>query len=276
MSSPPGSPFDEGAHYVKAVGAGGGDLLGDPSSPSPSQLRAFLRGLAANDRYARGIARLSRTRVWRWQRRTIRQFDVPARLRDPRFGCTSFDREATGACLDGPRPRQPGGPVTTYTGTYQPFVYVPAGLAARSADSPQTALRLGRAAILAISVGLLVAAVWLLWSPLSPATSLLGLVAATTPMVLFVSSVLSPSGPEVAGAVCFAAALLRLRREQEPSAWVWAAAGVSGAVLASARALGPAFVALMLVSVALLGSARPRPTRAAAGAALLVAAGVIA
>ncbi len=273
MASPPGSPFDEGAHYVKAIGAGHGDLLGDPYAPSAAQRRAFLRGAGTAD-VAR-LARQSHGRAARWQSRTTRQFDVPSELVAPAFGCTYFGRETTGACLDRPRRRPSGGPVASYAGTYQPYVYVPAGLALRAAGSPQTALRLGRAAILAISVGLLVTAVWLLWNPVAPGVSLLGLVAAVTPMVLFVSSVLSPSGPEVAGAVCFAAALLRLRREGEPPRWIWAAAGVSGAVLASARALGPAFVALLVVSVALLGGARPRLTRATAAAAVaVVAAGI--
>jgi Predicted membrane protein (DUF2142) len=277
MASPPGSPFDEPAHYVKAVGAGRGELLGEPAAPSAAQRRAFLRGAASGSAAVAALARQSHGRIARFQSRTARQFDVPRTLLAPGFGCTYFGREITGACLDRPRPRPPRGPAASYAGTYQPYVYVPAGLALRAAASPEAALRLGRAAILAICAVLLVAAVWLLWSPASPGTSLLGLATAVTPMVLFTSSVLSPSGPEVAGAVCFAAGLLRLGREEEPPRWIWLALGASGAVLASARALGPAFVALLIAAIAVLVgpgtlAARARPRAWAAAAAVLAAA----
>jgi hypothetical protein len=167
----------------------------------------------------------------------------------------------------------------TYVGTYQPYLYAPAGLAIRAVDTPGTALRMGRAAMLAVSLALLIAAVWLLWSPTAGAVSLLGAAVAVTPMVVFVSSVLSPSGPEIAGGLCFGAALLRLGRPDPVPTWAWAALGASGAILSAARALGPAFVALAIVSVGLLvGPGRlaeriraARVPAAAAGALILLA-----
>jgi hypothetical protein len=194
--------------------------------------------------------RLSKSRAFRWQQRTTRRFDVPSRLLAPAFGCTFGQPEVTGACLDAVTTKAPRGSVGAYTGTYQPYAYVPPGLAMRVAESPRLALGLGRAAILVMSAGLLVAAVWLLWTPAAATLSLLGLVAAISPMVLFLSSVLSPSGPEIAGAICFCAALLRLARKQPPPRWAWVALGVSGAVLACARALGPAFVVVDATLVA--------------------------
>jgi hypothetical protein len=130
-------------------------------------------------------------------------------------------------------------------------------LAIRLAGSPEGGVLLGRGAGMVVSCALLVAAVWLLWSAALGALSLVGFAVAVTPMVLFCASTLSPSGPEVAGAVCFAAALIRLlaRLERAPG-WAWVALAVSGAVLASARALGPAFVVLLAAAVAAL--ARPR------------------
>ncbi len=95
------------------------------------------------------------------------------------------------------------------------------------------------------STALLLAALWLLWSPAGPRTSLLGFALAVSPMVVFVSSVLSPSGPEVAGAICFAAALLRLGRDGEPPRGVWVALAAGGVALAGSRALGPAFAVLL-------------------------------
>ena len=140
-------------------------------------------------------------------------------------------------------------------GTYQPYLYIPAGLAIRVADSPYTA-GLGRAATLLVSLALLIAAVWLLWSPRAGSLSLVGLAVAVTPMVVFVASVLSPTGPEVAAAVCFSAGLLRLARDEPYPPWIWVPLAAAGAVLAAARSLGPAFVVLILVSVAALAGPR--------------------
>ena len=190
---------------------------------------------------------------------------MPAELAGPQLGCTTMGREVTGACLDRPSDVPPRDELGTYIGTYQPFVYVPIGLAARAGQGAEGAVRLGRAGALALSLGLLILAVWLLWDPRSPATSLAGFVAAVTPMVVFTASVLSPSGPEIAAAVCFAAALLRIARAETAPGWVWAAAGAAGVTLALARALGPAFVLLLLVTVALLVGPRVALERARRG-----------
>ena len=275
MAVPPGSSFDEPAHYVKAIAVGRGDLYGKAPAAGGG-----LRELPATN--AGSLEQLDRAvsdPAVRWQARSRRRFEVPPTLIDSRFGCTSWMPGAPATCLDGPRAETKSPTTETYVGTYQPYLYVPAGLAIRAADRPATALRLGRAATLAVSLALLTAAVLLLWSPTAGAVSLLGAVVAVTPMVVFASSVLSPSGPEIAAAICFCAALLRLGRADQVPTWAWVALAASGAVLGAARALGPAFVALALVSVGLLAGPR-RPAEhsraatmhaAAAGAMVLVA-----
>jgi predicted membrane protein DUF2142 len=279
MATPPGASFDEQAHYIKAIGVGRGELYGRAPVVSEQNLRELFRRGTEDKGSLEKLGKVLETPAVRWQERTRRRFRVPPDLVDTRFGCTVFQRDAPATCLDGPALPVGGQTQNSYVGTYQPYVYVPAGLAIRLAHTPGTALRLARAATLAVALLLLIAAVWLLWAPAAGATSLLGVVAAITPMVVFVASVLSPSGPEIAGALCFSAALLRLARDEPPPGWLWPALAAGGCVLAAARALGPAFVVLAVVTVAaLVGpgrlAARIRAgggRAAAAGAAIAVA-----
>jgi len=242
MAVPPGSSPDERAHYIKAIAAGRGELYGGPNVERPGDRRAFLEAQVREGANVEALLRISRTPAFRWQQRTTRQFHIPSDLAVPAFGCTASQPEVTGSCLDAPTDRARPGPVSTYTGTYQPYVYVPPGLAMRASNQPEFALRLGRVALLALSAGLLAIAVWTLWTPTAPALSLLGLVASVTPMVLFLSSVLSPSGPEIAAAISLCAVLLRLARGDPLPSWIWGAFGLSGVVLAGTRALGPVFL----------------------------------
>jgi len=84
-----------------------------------------------------------------------------------------------------------------------------------------------------------------------------GLLAAVTPAVVFVSSSLSANGLEIAAGLCFMAAMVRMARDRGSPRWVWAVAGVSGVVMPLARITGLVWVSLgVLVPVALIG-ARP-------------------
>jgi hypothetical protein len=67
-------------------------------------------------------------------------------------------------------------------------------------------MRAGKALV---SLLLLGAAIFLLWSSESQLASLVGLVVATTPMAVFLSASLNPSGFEIMSALAFTSALLR-------------------------------------------------------------------
>ena len=84
-------------------------------------------------------------------------------------------------------------------------------------------------------------------------------------MVVFVSTVVSPSGPEIAGAICFAAALLRLSRPEPPPPWLWLVLAAGGVTVACARALGPAFAVLLFAAVLVLTGPRTTWARIRAG-----------
>ncbi|HVE92565.1 MAG TPA: DUF2142 domain-containing protein, partial [Actinomycetota bacterium] len=225
FGTPPGAGPDELAHYVKAVGAGGGDIRGGEipeatMGPPPSATQA-------------------------WFNQTSRVFDVPPRLSTARLECVTFFR-VPGDCP----PIQGGqGSELSHVGTYQPWSYVLPGVAAGMSGDAPAALRAGRAISAAVCLALLCAAAALLWDPRNAGASVAGLLVGVSPMVLFVMSQLSGSGPELAGTICLAAALIHLSREAPSSRWAWLAAGAGAVLAVSTRSLGPLWVLLCVAGV---------------------------
>jgi hypothetical protein len=90
FADPPGAGPDEPAHYIKALGVGGGDLYGRrPGGPTEAQLRTFMKAGRSAEELARMKAFLgadaSLGAAWRAQ--TTREFTVPAGLSYTAFGC---------------------------------------------------------------------------------------------------------------------------------------------------------------------------------------------
>ena len=255
VGNPPGAAPDEPAHYLKALAAGRGDLHLARKPPPPDAETL--------------------TPVERWHQTTTRLVRVPAGLAPIPLACNAFQPEVSAGCVDEPHAARPT-EMGTVVGPYQPFTYVLPGLLMRLAAEPQSATRLGRLGFWLLSAVMLGTAVFLLWSPPDGAWSLLGLLVATTPMVMFMVSVLSANGVEIAAGLCFGAALLRLARGGEEAGWVWAAAGTSGAALALSRVTGVVWVILSGLAVAALVGARParRVVRRGGGRALSAAVAV--
>lgn len=218
-----GSSPDEGQHYLKSLAVSAGEPAGDrvAAPPSPSESKELA-----------------------WVKRTGRSVDVPGGLSPVGLGCNAGNARQSAACQLGVKP--PPGPSTapSAVGTAQPTTYLVPGILARLADNPVTAMQLGRMGNAAVSLALICLAVGLLWDRSLGGISIMGLVAAATPMAVFLMSSLTASGPEVAAGVCFFAALLRVTRGPSPRAWPWAALAVSGVVLAASRTLGPLWVAV--------------------------------
>lgn len=239
MASRPFAAPDEASHYLRALGIANGKLLG-PKVPYR------LPGLSAATQA--------------WTDHDTRAVWVPARLSPPDV-----------ACMNGLPDTGPGGCTeATSTGDYQPLPYLlPAAALAVSHDS-DTGLWVSRLASALPCVALIILAFALLWS--GDGWSLLGPLLATTPMVLFVGSVLNPNGLEIAATLAFAAAILRISRDPtHVPHWVSGSFALSGAVSILAWQVGPVFVtAALALGVALLGrqglrSIRPsRPLRLSA------------
>jgi Predicted membrane protein (DUF2142) len=271
-SNPLAAGPDEGAHYVRALGVGSGDWVGDRFVPSEAERRAFAAAAEGLSGGADGTAVTGKGFLW--QGRTTREFSVPQDLSDVRFLCTW--REPSPSDCDRAAPASSS--ALTYTGTYQPYVYLAPGLAMRFADTSATALRIGRVVFAVMSLALLFAAAALLLDPAARGLSLIGLWGAITPMVVFTGTVVSASGPEICAGICFSAAMWRLVRAPGTRG-AWPALAVSGAILGSARTLGPLFVLLLaLIPVAFAGWGAARATvglhrrQAAATALVLVGA----
>lgn len=251
FANPPGTGPDEPAHYVRAIGAGGGHLLGDEYVPTAEERAAFERlgrgGASRGDGPVTGDSVL-------WSAELTRTFPVPRKLGAVPFGCNAQRSTESAACLDQQRTAERRTVLISNTGAYQPFAYVLPGLAMRAGGDPVAGLRLGRLAGAAIATLLLLLALAALASPRHPALSVAGFAAALTPMAIFSTSLLNASGAEVAGAILAAAALLRLTREEPAPRWVWFALTAATAALVLSRFFGPVTLAVVAVAVAV---ARP-------------------
>jgi hypothetical protein len=252
--TPPGASPDESAHYIRALGVGRGQVVLDDVPPKPPAPQFPVQ-----------IA---------WMQEQSGVVRAPEKLAPIAFECWSFPFYV-GTCWESDPPTSEK-IVTfeTYVGAYPPAAYVLPGLLMRATDDPVTALMLGRAGILLVSMLLLALAVLAMHERGNP-RSLAGVLLSASPMVLAMGATLTSSGVEIAAAVCFMACLLRLARSQPPG-WVWFAAAFSGASLALARDLGPAWVALELGLAAVFVGFRPlRSIWSSGGRRAWISAGVI-
>lgn len=273
FGNPPGAAPDESSHYVRALGAGGLELIGERFVPSEEQRRAFVQQGKSGGPQIEG----SGLATVLWADKQTRTFAVPPALSVVAFGCNDRRSTVSAACLDDPPRGRRASRLPTYTGTYPPFAYVLPGAAMRLAHAPAPALRAGRLVSAVLCVLLLAAAVALTWAPAGGGVALAALGIALTPMVVYCAATLNASGPEIAGSLCFLAAGLRLRRPGAgPAAWAALAAG--GVALVLARSLGPVLLVVLAATLPVLPGAergaRARPP--AAVVAVLLAAFAVA
>ena len=213
---------DEPAHYVKAAAVVRGQLIGPPERPT--------------------------------------RFRLPPAIVDAKFqtGCFVFLPREPAGCEPGQGGSGTGpGDVVAYTaaGKYPPAYYALVGLptlvwpdlrsvhAARGVSAALSAALLAAALTAAASGGRRLAAA---------ATAV-----AVTPMVLFVSSGINPSGPEIAAAAALWTSGAALARGSGPPAPpLVATLGLSAVVLALSRPISPFWVAVIGVALLLLAGWR--------------------
>ncbi|MGI8426582.1 MAG: DUF2142 domain-containing protein [Actinomycetota bacterium] len=264
VSSPPGTAPDEYAHYLRALGAGRGDLILTKRPPP-------LKGPSSADK------------ALRWQQKQARMVSIPARLSPEVFNCRAMPGQVENCTIKAPTGK--GNAVfRSWVATYPPFGYMLPGLGMRLGNTPVETLIIGRLVSALTCLALIAGAVYLLWDPKRQQISLLGLVVATTPMVVFVASSLSASGPETSAGICFFACLIRLLRDapgenddrcgSPPSVWLIGAA--SGVVLALSRDLGAGWIAVDgLTFLALAGPKKVRVILKSSKWAAIVTGGIV-
>lgn len=223
MSTAPFAAPDEGAHYLRAVSIANGVLAGH---------REPFAGLYWPKQESEYVAHDNRA------------VTVPARLSPSNARCLNGKPNLAGSCTE-----------ASYTGDYPPLPYLLPALAVKISGKVNTAMWLSRALSALANLGFVLLAVALVVCGTSGSLPLLGLLAAVTPMVFFVGSVISPNGLEIAANLAFVAGLLRLVGEPRVARrWVLAATAISGVVVVLAWSLGPLIVAVDFFVAALLVS----------------------
>ena len=236
VGNPPFASPDETDHYIRAVGISEGHLIGkaDPSA----RVGATSRQIA-------------------WTAQAARLVSLPAGFDPTQYGCELGAGQHSAACLNTVDPRPPPVRLVTTVGNYQPLPYLLPAAVLRAGDSPAAALRLARAATALMAFALLAIALFALYDAASPQLSVVGLVLAVTPMVLFCGASLNGSAIEITGAVAFFSCLLRVGRAQPLRRRWWVLTAVSGATLTLSRSAGPIWLVLALLIAACWS--RPRP-----------------
>jgi len=246
--NPPFEAPDEADHYIRTVGVANGQVLGQPAPDE--QFGATPRQIAATQQVTRLV-------------------DIPAGFDPP--NCPRDANEPV-KCVQPDKP--PETKRLTVVGTYQPLPYLAPAAVLDAGDNPRQALRWGRVASALSGALFLALAAALLFLP-GRVEPLLGLAVAVTPMVLFTSASLNPSGLEITSGIAFLAGLLRLTRADPPPPWAWVATGLAGGVLAASRSPGPVWVLLgLLLALALMGP-RPAARRVGGGGWFVWAAGAL-
>jgi hypothetical protein len=226
MGNAPFAAPDEADHYVRAIGISEGHWIGkaDPG------------------------ARLGvRPTEIAWTAQEARIVSLPQDLDPVPFTCELAPGRRNAACLNVSRPTPTAVTRVTAVGDYQPLPYLLPAVILRAGSSPPAVLRLGRAAEAVSTLGLLAIAVFALYDAGSSLLSLLGLLLAVTPMVLFCGASLNGSATEIAGATAFFSCLLRLGRPRPAPARWWVLTALSGAIFALSRSASPVWLALMLL-----------------------------
>jgi hypothetical protein len=237
FANPPGAAPDEPATYTKAMGTALGELNPTPARPAPKGVRGAVLFNAIS----------------------FGSFSLPGRLApDPRWGCTNRFPDQAATCLTRPktsshRPARDTGRVTaaSYVAFYPPVSFFLLGIGARAAPSALDALYAGRSASLLICLILLAFALWAArgrWA-------LAGVLAAASPMAIFLAATFNPSGVETAAGLGLGAAVVALARG-DASRLVWWGFLVSGVLAATSRPVGFTWVVVDLVLLLILAGRR--------------------
>jgi hypothetical protein len=250
FGNPPYAAPDEWSHYLRAVSLGHGQLLGEPAGPEAAKTivgatrPAFLTEKMYEDELA-------------WVAQSTRQVRIPPGLTPGWFRCPLHDAKISARCLNESPPLDEARDWFNPTATYQPFPYLVPAVLARIRIHPDNLTRLMRAGKAIISLALVGGAIFLLWTAQAGLASLVGMVVAMTPMIVFLSATLNPSGLEITAALALASALLRLTRADAGYRFAWVMVAVSGVVLALSRGPAPLWIVLSFCLVVPMSGAKP-------------------
>ena len=174
---------------------------------------------------------------------------VPTTLTAVGPGCFAFQSQIPASCMLGWTGRLGFRPVSTYTGRYPPLYYLVVGLPSLLTTGARMLLWMRLAGD--VVNALFLTAGFAMLRRLRTPWALVGGVVAVTPMVLFIGSVINPSGLEICSAFALWCSLLAAVRAPilgSRSSLIWAV--VSAVVMESTRGLSPVLMAGTVVAVA--------------------------
>src|SRR4051812_14106354 len=206
FGNPPSAAPDEWWHYLRAVSIGHGQLVGKPGGREAA--KAMIGERPANQpvqAYEDMLASIAQTNRW---------VQIPPGFSPGWLRCAQLNPNVSARCLNDSPPFAEAQTWFISAGNYQPLPYLVPAAISRIPLHPDNLDRLMRAGKAFISLLLFGAAIFLLWNSPSRLASLVGLVVATTPMAVFLSASLNPSGFEIMSALAFTSALLRLTRAE--------------------------------------------------------------
>ncbi len=242
VATPLFASVDEPAHVLRAASVAHGQSVGAPCS------RQSTTSACRPDHAARGPWTLVR---------------VPAGIaHEVGDGptCYPFHPDVSAGCASVPSPGGARGTalMPTYVGRYPPLYYAVVGIPSLF-TSRTVVLYLMRLVSGALSAAFLAAAFSAARHSRRFLLAPLGVGLAVTPMALFLSGVVNPSGLEISTAICAWSTALTLAGDPELHRSrfliVWLA--LSAGVLVQTRGLSPVFLAAVVAGVALLFGVRP-------------------
>ena len=221
LSTPIFSGPDEPSHVVKAAAVARGQLIGQD----------------ALEKVPEGVKPKVVT-VVRVPAILGKAYDVPE--------CYAFRPNETADCapaFTGPRT---DAATTTSSGHYPPLYYAIAGLPSLAATSV-TGIYLMRLLVAAVSAAFLASALESAVASRRRGALALGTAVAMTPMVFYVSSIVNPSGLEIAAALCLWVSSIVLLLDLGPQAGtrLVTRVGVAGSALVLTRTLSPLWLVVI-------------------------------
>ena len=261
--------------FLLLIALGGLWALANPLFAAPDENSHVIRAVALDHGQLTGDTR--RQRVHRRLDVTPEALGVrvPAIYGNEQSACFAFEPNTTADCAHLEGSRHDAEELTT-AGRHPPSYYAVVGIASWVYHPGSGVVYLMRFLTVLITAALVATTITAILRATARRIVAIGVLFAVTPMVLFVGSSVNPNGPEIAAAIALwvCGLVLVSQAPERVDGRLVTAAGIAGCVLALSRQLGPLWIALIAITVAVFGGwdairALARSNRARIWAALI-------
>ena len=263
--------------FVLVTAVGGLWAVANPLFASPDENSHVVRAVALDHGQLTGKEQNARLRRQLDVTPEALEVRVPAIYRNEQSACFAFQPNTTAQCAHVEGSTRDVETLTS-AGRHPPSYYAVVGIASWLYHPGSSVVYLMRFMSVLIMAAFLATTITALRRTAFPRIIAVGVLFAITPMVLFVGSSVNPNGPEIAAAVAFwVCGLVLVSKVHEGiDRRLVTAVGIAGCALALSRQLGPLWIALIGITIAIFGSwesirALARSSWARFWAALIVA-----